>query len=290
MPAADLGLRLPDLPRRHAEHAGEPVRVAAAGAADLRQGAHGVGQRIRDQHRRDAEHQRPAQRLERTHPVAGHDLVRHREARGLGTAAVVTAYRVRVDRAAGVGDELRRGRREVAQLGADRLEEHADRVGRDLPPGPAHLGADEVGPLVRTELLAARDLRPGLAQRVRERLVPRATRVQDRHGDALAGRRGMVEDRRGGVLAGLVSGLQHDDPRLGEQGRAQQRRPAPRAWPRPPVGAAPPPPGRRRVRRRRCPARPARPAAPRRRAPGAAAAGRTERSSSAIVAHLADPA
>ena len=204
------------------ERAGQPVRVAAARGADLGQGAHRVGQRVGDQHRRDAEHQRPAQRLQRAHAVAGHDLVGHREPGRLGAAAVVAAHRLDVHRAPGVGDELCRGGGQLAQLGPDRLDEHADRLGRDLPTGPAHL-----------RRARSRPARPGGASSQRATWAPAlrsasasalfralpacwTTSVMPSPG-AMAWSSTAAE----ASLPASCAPSQHDDARLGEQGRAQ---------------------------------------------------------------------
>ena len=197
------------------EHAGEPVRVAAAGGADLGQRAHGVGQRVGDQHRRDAEHECPAQRLERLRPVAGDDLVGDREAGRLGPAAVVAAYRVLVDAAAGVGDELaRRRRRAPAGRCPTASISTPTALGRDLPAAPGGpRPRTKSAPLLRPgDLLAAVTSAPALRSASASALfrAPPAcctTRTSPRPGPSAWSR--IAGD---GVLARLVGALQHDHP------------------------------------------------------------------------------
>lgn len=90
---------------------------------------------------------RPAKRFGRTRDIAQHRLVGDVEATDLGAAAVVTPNRRFVDLAARVGHQLRTGRGELPDVGADRVKQCGHGVIVDLDPQSAEFGADEGRPL-----------------------------------------------------------------------------------------------------------------------------------------------
>src|SRR5690606_15428829 len=90
-PATRLLLRPLHLPRLQAQAVRELVRVAPARCGDPRDGTDPVGEGVGDDHRIDADVQRPPQRLQRTGQVPGDGRIRDGEPADLGPTAVVPA-------------------------------------------------------------------------------------------------------------------------------------------------------------------------------------------------------
>src|SRR5690606_28104349 len=76
--------------------------------------------------------------------LTGDGGVGHAEPGRLDTAAVVALHDVGRDRAGGVLDELLHAGRELAQVGAERLDERTHGVGARTPPRALEPTADEV--------------------------------------------------------------------------------------------------------------------------------------------------
>ena len=234
---------------------------------DPRDGAHTVGERVGDRHRVDADVQRPAQRLQRAGHVADHGGVGDGEPADLGPAPVVAGDGRRVDPAAGVGDQLRAGGGELAQVVADRGEQRLGGVLAALAAQAAELVADEVDPLPVPGDLARRARRRRRPSRSPSAsalpLAPPAwvtTSV-----DVGVGVRRVGEQRRGEVLLARPGRCAHQHPPAAEQRRAEQLGELAGAQLAGLVLAGPRASGRRRGPPRPLRRPPARRAAPRRR-------------------------
>src|SRR5262245_1310367 len=100
-----------------------------------------------DQYRRHPHGQGPAQVLEGLGEVSLDRLVGHGEPAGFGAAAVVPGHHGLVDDAGGVRGELGAGGGELAQVGAERVDERPDAGIVDPAPLGAELLADERHPV-----------------------------------------------------------------------------------------------------------------------------------------------
>ena len=135
---------------------------------------------------------------------------------------MVAADRLLGDRALGVGQQLARGRAQLAQVVADRVDEHRDGVLGDLPTVGPQLQPDQVTPLAGLGDLGGVDP-PGTEpdERGDERLALGAAGVQNHQADLGNGRSGVGQNRRRGVLAEVLTSPDDDDPLVAEQRRAQ---------------------------------------------------------------------
>ena len=228
--ARTCALRLADLPRRHAELPGQPVRVPAARRADLGQRAHRVRQRVGDQHVRGARARAPSAAPRAPSPGRRRSSRRPprspstRPGRGgsgapparrpcrrcrppAGSAAAASSRRS--DPTASISTADRGGRDPAAVRGAPRRA-------RSRPAPPR-----------RVILLQVVTSAPRLAQRVDHGLVPGAAGVQRRPARCpRPGRRRSSSDRRGQVLARLVGGRAARSPGPRRTARGSAPRPA----------------------------------------------------------------
>ena len=179
LPAAQLLPDPVDLPRRGADFGREGSSAQATRrGTDAAEQPDPLRERAADQHGRDAASQRPAQLLERLREMPLHGTVGDGEAGRLGAAPVVRGYHGLVHVVAGVGGELVAGRRELAQVRADRVEQRAGSGIVGSLARPPEFRAHEVQPLGEPGDLRAFDhLRSGGPDAGQQLLSLRAARV-----------------------------------------------------------------------------------------------------------------
>jgi uncharacterized membrane protein (DUF2068 family) len=225
LPAAQLLPDPVDLPRRGANLGREGGGVQAARrGTDPAEQPNPLRERAADQHGRDAGGQRPAQLLERLREMPLHGTVGDAEPGRLGTAPEVRGHQGLVDVVARVGGELVAGRRELAQVRADRVEQRPG--GGIVGPlaRPAKLRPDEVQPLGEPgDLRAFDDLRPGGLDAGQQFLSLGAARMGQDEGHVLR-RAGPVPDQLGCYFLGhVLRGPDHQHATAAEQRRRGQR-------------------------------------------------------------------
>jgi hypothetical protein len=225
LPAAQLLADPVDLPRRCADlgRKGGGVQAARRGT-DAAEQPDPLRERTADQHRRDAGSQRPAELLERLGEMALHGPVGDGEAGRLGAAPVVRGHHGLVHAAGSVGGELVAGRRELAQIRADRVQESTGGGIVGSLARPPEFRPDEVQPLGEPGHLRALDhLGSGGPDPGQQLLSLGAARMghDERH---VRRRAGCVPDQLSGHVLGRVLGGPDDEhAATAEQRRRGQR-------------------------------------------------------------------
>jgi hypothetical protein len=212
VPAAQLLPDPVDLPRRSADLGREGGGVQAARrGTDAAEQPNPLRERAADQHGRDAGGQRPAELLERLREMPLHGTVGDGEAGRLGTAPVVHRHHGLVDMIGGVGGELVAGRRELAQVRTDRVQQRAGGGIVGALARPPEFRPDEVEPLGEPGDLRAFDhLRSGGPDAGQQLLSLGPARMGQDEGHVLC-RAGHVPDQLGSHILGRVLGGPDDE-------------------------------------------------------------------------------
>jgi hypothetical protein len=225
LPGAQLLPDPVDLPRRGADLGREGGGVQAARrGTDAAEQPDPLRESAADQHGRDAGSQRPAELLERLREMALHGTVRHGEAGRLGAAPVIHGHHGLIHVIGDVGGELVTGRRELAQVRADRVQESTGGGIVGSLTRPPEFRPDEVEPLGEPGHLRALDhLRSAGLDAGQQLLSLGAARVGQDEGHVRR-RAGHVPDQLGSHVLGRVLGGPDDEhAAAAEQRRRGQR-------------------------------------------------------------------
>jgi hypothetical protein len=224
VPSGNRSAGLVDLPGSHAEGFGDPGRRPAPGRTHLDQGAQLRGEDGDDRHRVDAGRDRVAQQPQCLARLTGQSGVGDPEAARLHLARVIGLDHPLIDDPDRVGDQLAAGRRELAQILADRLDQRLNGTRRDLATLPAELMGDEVGLVsVGLDRRALDDLSPGRLQRVESLLAALTGLVHDDEREVGCRCGDQREDVGLQLLAALVEVLDDDRLRPAEERRARMQ-------------------------------------------------------------------
>jgi hypothetical protein len=159
--------------------------------------------------------------------AAGDRRVRHLEPGRLVAAGVEPADLVDRDLAAGVGEQLADGGRELRDVGAERVHQGGHRRGLDAAAGTLDVRAHEIRLLVvALDGVAPHDGKPGLLDGVEELLPAGAAVVAHEDDDVRRRVVEMGEDILEEAVGERLEVVDVDEPRLAEQGGARQVREA----------------------------------------------------------------